>query len=87
MGENGSDECGRACQDRAGRVILELSCMGEPQLVMGGPDPWPSMEPTTDSCTGLSGARSFLGVPLGLLGWELSLWLSRRQSQSRSSCP
>lgn len=56
-----------------GRVMLELSWMGEPQLVMGGPDPWPSTEPMTDSCTGLGGAQSFLGAPLGLLGWEPSL--------------
>lgn len=70
-----------------GRVMLECSWIGEPQLVMGGPDPWPSTEPTPDSCTGLGGAQSVLGVPLGLLGWELSLQLSHRHSQSSSSCP
>lgn len=70
-----------------GRVMLECSWIGEPQLVMGGPDPWPSTEPTPDSCTGLGGAQSILGVPLGLLGWELSLQLSHRHSQSSSSCP
>lgn len=86
-GQMGQMSVDRPVRAGLGRVMLECSWIGEPQLVMGGPDPWPSTEPTPDSCTGLGGAQSILGVPLGLLGWELSLQLSHRHSQSSSSCP